>query len=67
VPAILHFVFQLKLLAGAFDEPVVPLLRRQIWPRLVRSSTATPGAVSRRRAAIRTMSEDFPIWRAVST
>jgi hypothetical protein len=29
-PAILNFFFQPKLLAGAFNEPVVPLLRRQI-------------------------------------
>ena len=44
-PAILNLVLQAKLLAGAFNEPVIPLLRRQILPKTGQVKNGDPRAV----------------------
>ena len=45
VPAFLNLVFQAKLLTGTFDEPVVPLLGRQILTQTGQVKHSDPRAI----------------------
>jgi hypothetical protein len=54
-------------LAAGREQSVVPLFQAEVLPhgRQIKHNDADPS--TRSRCAVRTMREDLPIWRAVST